>query len=154
MRKAGVRNEDTIVLTMGLPGGGCNCSQRSTANHWHYPTSGDEGSPTVRREGATPEAPSADVQDSAVQNLLDFDNESAPPRETGGATDAGGAVDGEGEDAEEMDDQESYGSVTPPNTFGQQLYDNGLRDLSPRTVREIVRRNVERWRTVEMRGPR
>ena len=58
-----------------------------------------------------------------------------------------------GEGDEEADEQDSQGSVTPPYTFGQEKFDNGFRDLSPRTIREIIRRNVERWRAMEIKDP-
>ena len=50
------------------------------------------------------------------------------------------AVAAAGEGDEEADEPDSQGSVTPPYTLGQEKFDNGFRDLSPRTIRETLRR--------------
>ena len=61
------------------------------------------------------------------------------------------AAAGEGDD--EAVERDSTWSVTPPNTLGQEQFDNGLPDLSPRTIRETMRRNAERWRAMEIKDP-
>ena len=58
-----------------------------------------------------------------------------------------------GEGDEEADEQDSCGSVTPPYTLGQEQFDNGFRDLSPRTIQETMRRTAERWRAMKIKDP-
>ena len=89
------------------------------------PTSGDQGSPAPRAS-AKGQGPRAKAKDSAVPRR----EATAQKRK---AEDEGPAA---GEGDEEADDQESYGSVTPP----EEKFDNGFRDLSPRTIRETLRR--------------
>ena len=102
------------------------------------PTSGDQGSPAPRAS-AKGQGPRAKAKDSAVPRQ----EAPAEKRKTEDAV----AAAGEGD--EEADEPDSQGSVTPPYTLGQEKFDNGFRDLSPRTIREIIRRNVERWRAME-----
>ena len=84
------------------------------------PTSGDQGSPAPRAS-AKGQGPRAKAKDSAVPRR----EATAQKRK---AEDEGPAA---GEGDEEADDQESYGSVTPPE---EKL------DLSPSTIRETLRR--------------